>query len=246
MQIYQPKNGYCYNSDTLFLYDFALPFLKMRHHLLEVGAGCGVLGLLCARDSKCRLTMIEKNPKMAEFCSHNLRINHTKAHLICADFLEYDFNSQLTQNTKSQKTHSTTQVAFDIILSNPPFYHDDVIKSQNSDIFSARYAQNLPFLDFARKVNSLLKPTGEFIFCYDAKAIFHLFCVLHSYKIRPICLRFVYPKLDKSATLVLCRCKKNSKSQCKILPPLITHIDLNFTQEVLEIYKKAKTWSIKC
>ncbi|WP_301009284.1 hypothetical protein [Helicobacter sp. UBA3407] len=95
-------------------------------------------------------------------------------------------------------------------------------------------------------MNSLLKPTGEFIFCYDAKAIFHLFCVLHSYKIRPICLRFVYPKLDKSATLVLCRCKKNSKSQCKILPPLITHIDLNFTQEVLEIYKKAKTWSIKC
>lgn len=251
MQIYQPKNGYCYNSDTLFLYDFALPFLKMRHHLLEVGAGCGVLGLLCARDSKCKLTMIEKNPKMAEFCAHNLRINHTQAHLICADFLEYDFNSQPTQSVnsqsiESQKTYSTTQAAFDIILSNPPFYHDGVVKSQNSDIFSARYAQNLPFLDFARKVNSLLKPTGEFIFCYDAKAIFHLFNVLHSYKMHPICLRFVYPKLDKSATLVLCRCKKNSKSQCKILPPLVTHIDLDFTQEVLGIYKKAKTWSIKC
>lgn len=246
MQIYQPKNGYCYNSDTLFLYDFALPFLKHRYHLLEVGAGCGILGLLCARDSACQLTMIEKNPKMAELCAHNLRINQIKAHLICADFLEYDFANpcQIAQETKPHNTDSATQ--FDMILSNPPFYHDGVMKSPNADIFGARYAQNLPFLDFVCKVNSLLKPQGEFIFCYDAKAIFHLLSVLNSYKMRPICLRFVYPKVDKSATLVLCRSKKNSKSQCEILPPLIVHIGLDFTQEVLAIYKRANTWSIKC
>ncbi len=246
MQIYQPKNGYCYNSDTLFLYDFALPFLKHRHHILEVGAGCGILGLLCARDCACNLTMIEKNPKMAELCAHNLRINQIQANLICADFLEHEFFNFHQANSQYNRQDSKSQNQFDIILSNPPFYHDGVIKSQNTDIFSARYAQNLPFLDFVRKVNSLLKPQGEFIFCYDAKAVFHLFNVLHSYKIRPICLRFVYPKVDKSATLVLCRSKKNSKSQCEILPPLLVHIGLNFTQEVLAIYKRANTWSIKC
>ncbi|WP_297814150.1 methyltransferase [uncultured Helicobacter sp.] len=247
MQIYQPKNGYCYNSDTLFLYDFALPFLKPNYHLLEVGAGCGILGLLCARDSKCKLTMIEKNPKMAELCAHNLRINQTQAHLICADFLKHDFSSLNTESKLAQEhSKKLSKVSFDTILSNPPFYHDGVIKSENSDIFTARYAENLPFLDFVCKVNALLKPQGELIFCYDAKAIFHLFNALNLYKIRPICLRFVYPKVDKSATLVLCRSKKNSKSQCKILPPLFTHQDLDFSQEVLEIYKRANTWSIKC
>lgn len=244
MQIYQPKNGYCYNSDTLFLYDFALPFLRHRYHILEVGAGCGILGMLCVRDSKCKLTMIEKNPKMAEFCAHNLRINKTKAHLICADFLEYDFSSLNKETQKDSKNSS--QISFDMILSNPPFYHDGVIKSQNADIFSARYSQNLPFLDFVCKVNSLLKPQGEFIFCYDPKAIFHLLNALNFYKIRPICLRFVYPKVDKSATLILCRAKKNSKSQCEILPPLFTHEGADFSQEVLEIYKRTNTWSIKC
>ena len=233
MQIYQPKDGYCYNSDTLFLHHFAIPFLRARYSLLEGGAGCGILGLLCVRDSKAKLTMIEKNPKMAEFCAHNLRINQTEATLICDDFLHFDF-TQIPQNS------------FDVIISNPPFYHDGVVKSQNKDIFSARYAENLPFLEFTKKVNALLKPNGEFIFCYDAKAIFHLFNTLQTFKIPLIYLRFVHPKADKSATLVLCRAKKNSKSQCNIAPPLFTHCGEQFTQEVLEIYKNAKTWSIKC
>ncbi|MBX7490321.1 tRNA1(Val) (adenine(37)-N6)-methyltransferase [Helicobacter turcicus] len=237
MQIYQPKDGYCYNSDTLFLHHFAMPFLKKRYALLEVGAGCGVLGMLCARDLSLNLTMIEKNPKMAELCAHNLRINRICAELICADFLTFDFIKSKTN-------------IFDVILSNPPFYHNGVIKSQNSDIFSARYAENLPFFDFVKKVNSLLKPEGEFIFCYDAKAIFSLFSTLYTFKIPPICVRFVHPKVEKSATLVLCRARKNSKSQCEIQPPLFTHLSKqkgqHFTQEVQAIYHHANTWSIKC
>ena len=46
MQIYQLKEGYCYNSDTLFLYHFAMPFLKKHHAVLEVGAGCAIFRLI--------------------------------------------------------------------------------------------------------------------------------------------------------------------------------------------------------
>lgn len=235
MQIYQPKNGYCYNSDTLFLYDFAKQFLKKHYNVLEVGAGCGVLGLLCGREIAFNLTMIEKDSTMAEICKQNLRINKREANLICDDFLTYDFCNA-----------DSTRIVFDVILSNPPFYHDGVLKSKNPILFSARYAQNLPFVDFVKKVNSLLKPQGEFIFCYDAKAVSKACNVLESYRISPIHMRFVHPKLDKSATLVLCRAKKNSKSQCVVLPPLFTHCNGEFTDAVQAIYKSANTWSIKC
>ncbi|WDL70464.1 methyltransferase [Helicobacter winghamensis] len=241
MQIYQPKDGYCYNSDTLFLHHFAMPFLKKHHAVLEIGAGCGILGMLCARDLPLQLTMIEKNPKMAELCAHNLRVNQIQADLICADFLEFDF-----LDSKLDKKLESKMQTFNTILSNPPFYHDGVIKSKNSEISSARYAQNLPFFDLVKKVNTLLKPQGEFIFCYDAKAVFSLFSTLEHFKIPPICVRFVYPKIEKSATLVLCRAKKNSKSLCEVKPPLFTHQGSDFTQEVQAIYRHANTWSIKC
>ena len=49
LELYQLENGYRYNSDTLFLYDFIAD--KIRGESLAVGCGCGVLGLLVARDN---------------------------------------------------------------------------------------------------------------------------------------------------------------------------------------------------
>lgn len=230
LQIYQPKEGYCYNSDTLFLYDFSMRFIKKNSKVLEIGAGSGILGMLCARDIAMDLVMIEKNPMMAKLCRENLRINEIYAKFYNEDFLEFSFENE----------------KFDFILSNPPFYYDGVIKSKNSAIAEARYADNLPFCELAKKVNTLLKPQGEFIFCYDARESYKVFEILAQNKMRPITLRFVHPKKDKEASLLMCRIKKGSKSQTMILPPLFTHRDLEFSDEVQEIYKRAKTWSIKC
>ncbi len=230
LQIYQPKNGYCYNSDTLFLYAFMLPFIKPRQEVLEVGAGSGILSLLCARDREVKLHIIEKNATMMEFCRNNLRINKVCANVISGDFLMYDF----------------LNLRFDRIISNPPFYHSGVIKSAKKTIYEARYEENLPFELMVKKIDSILKPKGEFIFCYDCKSSYKLFYTLIQYNIRPITIRFVYPKIDKEATLILCRAKKDSKSAMQVLPPLFTHNEQGFTKEVQEIYAKANTWSIKC
>lgn len=229
-QIYQPKDGYCYNSDTLFLYDFAMQFLKKDSNVLDVGAGCGILGLLCARDISIILSSIEKNISSFNLCENNFRVNKILSNCIFGDFLEHDFDNS----------------RFDFVISNPPFYSSNVIKSENQSIYMARYSENLPFELFVKKVNSILKPSGEFIFCYDSKSISFVFDVLVSYKIQPIEVRFVYPSIGKDSTIFLCRSKKNSKSQNKILSPLFTHDSGEFTQEVNNIYKRANTWSIKC
>ena len=50
MLLYQPESGYCYNSDSMFLYDFVSSF-KPKGEVLDVGAGCGIVGLLVARDN---------------------------------------------------------------------------------------------------------------------------------------------------------------------------------------------------
>ena len=226
MTLYQPKNGYCYNSDTMFLYDFITKF-NIKGNVLEVGGGCGVLGLLVKRDyPKINLTVIEKQSVMSEFIEKNKIENNLKAEIINSDFLEYSFNKK-----------------FDFVISNPPFYQG-TLKSENEIIKTARYEESLPMDKFFNKVNSVLAERGEFIFCYDAKRIDDIILKMPK-PLKITDIRFMHPRLNKKATLILIRAKRHAKSMVTVHPPLIGFEGENYSKEAAEIYKKAATKSVK-
>lgn len=229
MILYQPESGYCYNSDSIFLYDFIDSF-KPRGKMLDVGAGCGVVGLLVARDNpKVELEAVEKQDVFVEYAKTNARVNKIDYKMYETNFLELD------EETK-----------YDYIVSNPPFYHDGASRSDNEMLFNARYNINLPLRDFFKKVSRLLKPSSHFIFCYDASQ-FGLICAeLDRVKLRVVDVQFVHPKIDKKASLVMLHVRNGSKSLMKVWQPLISFDGNDFSQKAQDIYKKASTQSIKC
>jgi len=225
LTLYQPKDGYCYNSDTLFLYDFISKF-PIKKDVLEVGGGCGVLGLLVARDFNINLTIIEIQEIMAKFIKKNAEVNNINLNLINDNFLTYDFNSK-----------------FDYIISNPPFYNSTK-KSDNKIKQIARYDENLPMNSFFNKVNSILKEQGEFIFCYDAKRLDEIILNLPK-PLKIIDIKFVYPKKEKLANLVMIRAKRHAKGMIKVHSPIFNFDEDNFSIQAQAVYKKANTHSIK-
>jgi len=229
MLLYQPESGYCYNSDSLFLYDF-INFFKPKGKVLDVGAGCGIVGLLVARDNQnVALEAVEKQAAFREYAKINARVNKIPLNLYAGDFLE------LKSDTK-----------YDYIISNPPFYPAGVKRSENEMLFHARYNINLPLGPFFKKVSQLLKPQSHFIFCYDATQ-FGLICEeLAKVKMRVVDVQFVHPKIDRSASLVLVHARNGSKAMMKVWPPLISFEGSRPSLKVEEIYKKANTQSIKC
>jgi len=107
MLLYQPQEGYCYNSDSVFLYDFIDSF-NPKGKVLDVGAGCGIVGLLVARDNpKVELEAVEKQDAFAEYAATNARVNKIDYKIHHKDFLELD-----------------EDIKYDYIISNPPFYSD--------------------------------------------------------------------------------------------------------------------------
>ncbi len=233
MLLYQPNNGYCYNSDTHFLYSFIMNNLKkfknIKGELLDIGSGSGILGLLVSRDNpNLQLNQCEIQ-KVFQFLT-NLNSNNNKItnKLFEGSFLEIEFEKE-----------------FDICISNPPFYHNNVIKSENSILNIARYQDSLPIDKFFSKVYKVLNQKGKFFFCYDAKQLNVLLKCLENNKFNVESIQFVHPNENKDASLVMIYARKNSKSLTKILPPLIMFEGSEFSKKVNDIYKMSSTHSIK-
>ena len=227
--LYQPESGYCYNSDSVFLYDFISSF-KPKGKVLDIGAGCGIVGLLVARDNpKVILEAVEKQDIFIEYSQRNAKVNKIGYKLHKGDFLEISFEDK-----------------FDYIISNPPFYPVGSIKSDNEMLFKARYNVNLPLDAFFKKVSQVLKPQSHFIFCYDASQ-FGLICAsLENVKMRVIDVQFVHSKIDKKANLVMIHARNGSKSLMNVWEPFISYDGGHLSLKAQAIYEKASTQSIKC
>jgi len=230
MVIYQSQQGYCYNSDTIFLYHF-LSKHKLYGNVLDVGTGSGILALLVARDyPKTDISAIELQEHFVQIARINAQANKKSIKIYLGDFLQMIFDKK-----------------FDFIISNPPFYHPNVLRSQNKIVDKARYSGFLPMKDFFKKVSSLLKPRGSFIFCYDAKQLQNILFFLEKYKFVAERMQFVHPKQNKEATLVMIVAKKGSRSLNKVDPPLIVFDEKGEYKETTKnIFKKVGVHSIKC
>jgi tRNA1(Val) A37 N6-methylase TrmN6 len=226
--LYQEVSGYLFNSDTHFLYSFITKFTP-KGEVLDIGCGCGILGLLTARDFKIELTQIDKQSHNTFITEKNAQINTLQTDVIEEDFLTYNFDKK-----------------FDYIISNPPYYHDGVSKSENTMKHISRYNTHLPIKDFIHKVKKIISNRGHFIFCYDAKEIVELTSILNEAKLQIEDMQFVHGTKDKPASLVLIHARNSSKSKTKIHPPLINMENQKPTKEVQAIYQSTRTYSIKC
>jgi len=227
--LYQPKNGYSYNSDSIFLYNFIRGF-KPKGTLLDVGCGVGILSLLLTRDFKLNTYIIDKQENMLKYAKINFDINKLG---IKKSYLGDILNIKIEER-------------FDFIISNPPFYNSNsVTQSNKEEINIARYSHHLPLEPFIKRVKELLKPKGRFIFCYDAKQIDIILALLIKYKINPEVLRFVHSKIDRSSKLVMVEARLNSKSMLEIRPPLIVFYEGIYTKEAQEAFSRASTYTIK-
>lgn len=241
MKLFQLKDGYRYNSDSLFLWDFARKncSFKASQSLLDVGCGCGILGLLLARDFNCALSCIDIQPQNCELAQMNAQANDIKASIICTDFFK-DWESGNSAGNSAGNFGIPSQSCqrnqiFERIICNPPFY-DFGGENKNAHKNTSRNASSFDISAFASKCSKLLAPKGELVLCYDARLVDRLLQALLEAGLKPIKLAFLHSKPSKPANVVLVVAKKGAKSPLCVFGSLFacnesgTHSD--FAKEV--------------
>lgn len=78
LTLWQParREGYRFNLDSILLTGFAAERAGPLGHVLDLGAGCGIIGLmLLAAGRAQRVTSVERQPALAAFVRRNIEAN---------------------------------------------------------------------------------------------------------------------------------------------------------------------------
>ncbi len=109
MNDYLQPAFYRFNADSLKLVKWLVSLRPACTHLLDLGAGCGVIGIELSNDLEpSNLTLVEAQKEFLPYLKNNIRTQlktKTKVEIIEASFGEW-------------KAHSR----FDLIVCNPPYY----------------------------------------------------------------------------------------------------------------------------
>jgi len=137
------------STDACILGSFtAQNFPKPAKRILDIGSGTGVLSLMLAQKHKSEIHAVEIEAQAFQQLQENLHQSPWATRLV-------------GHFTSIQAFTKTTELHYDLIISNPPYYPKH-LKSPNQKINQAKHTEQLSFEDLVFCVNQLLAEEGLF------------------------------------------------------------------------------------
>ena len=191
----QTKSGFPLSTDSMLLSGFAA--LPRDARILDLGAGCGTLGLLlCASDDRCRVTGIEIDPAAHEAALENIRRNRLDPRMesICADIRTIP--------------SLFSAGSFDCCISNPPYFtggpaSEAVPLARRDDCCSPE--------ELFEAAAWALKFGGTFFLVHKPERLAQLCGIACACKLEPKRLQLIRHRPDKPVSLILLACRKGAK-----------------------------------
>jgi tRNA1Val (adenine37-N6)-methyltransferase len=161
----------------------ALSDIDNASTILDIGSGTGIVELMLAQRSKADITGIELDELAAKQANENISATSWKEriNIVCGDFIHYHF------------VHK-----FDCIVSNPPFFKED-LRCPDNRRNMARHTDSLPFEALLKGVSCLLNPRGRFSVIIPTTAVSEFIDTSLIYGLFPKLILTIYPKLDKQS-----------------------------------------------
>ena len=181
------------STDSMLLSHFVR--LPKNAKVLDLGAGCGTLGvLLCAKDDACRVTGVELGETAHAAAEENIRRNHLSGRMesICADL----------------RTVSLPQGGFSVCISNPPYFSGGPASKENP---LARREDCCTPADLFAAAARAIKFGGDFFLVHKPERLAELIACGAKENLEAKRLRLVRHKEGSEISLILLQFRKGAK-----------------------------------
>ncbi|GFH43065.1 hypothetical protein Hs30E_16160 [Lactococcus hodotermopsidis] len=196
--------------------------------IVDLCAGNGAVGLFASASTAADIVEIEIQDRLADMARRSVQLN------------ELDQQVRVINDDLANTLNYLKPSSADLIFCNPPYFKLDeksrVNESEHYLLARHEIATNLN--DICRVSQQLLKTNGHLAMVHRPDRFFEITETMKKYNLMPKRIRFVYPKADKEANILLIDAIKDGKTGGeKFLPPLILHhADGTYTDEVGKIY----------
>lgn len=222
------SKNHTFGTDAVLLYNFANA--KASDIAVDLGTGCGIIGLLMLRDNKCQKVYgVDISDEAIELCLDTKeRLGLNKFTPILSNLT--DLKGKIPFGSAS------------LVVCNPPYKAKGAgIKSANYRELVARHETECELSDIVEAAAKLLNTGGRFCVCQRPERTAELLCLMSAAKIEPKRIRFVAKRPENEPWLVLIEGKKGAKRGNRVEPTLfVENEDGSFSQEMLKIYGKYK------
>lgn len=139
---------------------------------------------------------------------------------------------------RNRMIQSIGRESADIIVCNPPYKPVGTgIQNENIVKYLARYEVECKLEDIFSSASKLLKSRGKLYLVHKPERIVDLLAFARNYQLEAKRIKFVYPTLEKVASIVLIEYVKDGGNEAKVLEPLIEYDkELHYTDEIYQIY----------
>lgn len=225
VQVLQRRLGYRFTLDPLLLAHFAVyEGGAPRGRLMDLGTGCGIIPLVLARRlGRKDITALELQPRLFSLAERNVYLNRCEREVT------------LVQGDLRRVEEQFPAGSFAHVLCNPPYRARASGRSSLSiEKAIARHELACELPDVARAAAHLLVPRGGLCMVYPASRFSDLVTVLRGQRLEPRTVRWVHPRADRPAKLVLLHAVKGGRADLTVLSPLVVHAEDEhaFTEEV--------------
>lgn len=227
MKIVQDSEMFSFSLDSVLLPHF-VTINKKIDSIMDIGCGNAPIPLILSTRTNAHITGVEIQKEVYQMAVESIKINKLDNQI---DIINDDINDYYL-NINSD--------TYDVITCNPPFFKYKASSNLNESYYKtiARHEIKLNLNNIFTIARKLLKNNGVIAIVHRPERLIDIITEMKNNNIEPKKIRFVYPKKNSEANILLIEGSKNGKPGLKILPPLYTHLDNGeYTEEVLKYFE---------
>ncbi|WP_334328511.1 tRNA1(Val) (adenine(37)-N6)-methyltransferase [Companilactobacillus sp. HBUAS59699] len=215
IKIFQNKDLYSFNLDTILLYNFAKT--SKKGNIVDLCAGNGAIGLSLAAKTNSKIYLVELQKVLADLAQKSIEENNLNDQVKV-------INTDIKDIQKYLKHDS-----IDMIVCNPPYFtsKEHTQTKENPVLAIARHEIKTDLNKILYTIKVLLKENSHVYMVYRPDRLSELFVKMADNRLQPKKVRFVRSHADDNANLVLVDAIKTVKESSLIVQPDLVMYDGN-------------------